>query len=192
VRRALLAWAALLLASTSGCFRLSDPIYTFKDIRAVEPSHEGMSLLFGTIVVDEWMTGDLSTVTLTKLGPGQERTHWGANRVNLFRAFFRRTMKDGNFIIEVEPGLYELDGFSTSGWGQPRVWTAREGARQGSRILVTRPGVYDIGTIRVVHSDTLANTYDMERVTDSPPERRMVLARAIGGTRWESLSAPAR
>ena len=83
----------------------------------------------------------VNTVTLAKVGPGQTRSYRGANRVNLFRVFFRRTMKDGNFIIEVEPGLYELEGFSTSGWGQPRTWNAKEEARKGMRVLVTRPGL---------------------------------------------------
>jgi len=189
--------AAVLAVSvpTAGCaLRLSDPIYAFKDIHAEEPTHEGMSLLFGTIVVDQVGAGDLNSVTLAKLGPAQARSWRGANRVNLFRVFFRRTMKDGNFIIELEPGLYELDGFTTSGWGQPRTWNAKDEARKGMRVLVTRPGIYDIGTIRVGNPEVTGineRTYAMERTTENTPERRAVFERAIAGTRWEKLSASA-
>ena len=180
--------AALLLSSGVGCFRLSDPVYAFKEIRAGEPKHEGASLLFGTIEVEEWMTGDLDTVTLVKLGPGANRSYPGVNRVNLFRAFFPRRMKDGNFIIEVSPGLYELERFSTSGWGRPRIWNARADARKNTRILVTRPGVYDIGTIRVARDDAGYNTYAMERIAATTPARQAVLQQAVAGTRWERLT----
>jgi hypothetical protein len=180
----------LLLIPAGGCaIRLSDPVYAFKDIHAEEPSRDGTSLLMGTIVVEQWMTGDLNSVSLVKLGPGKEKTYYGANRTNLFRVFSSRTMKDGHFIIEVDPGVYELESFSTSGWGQPRTWNAREDARKNTRIIVTRPGVYDIGTIRVEHEGTLGNSYSMERAADASPERHDVFARAVAGTRWEQLAS---
>jgi hypothetical protein len=194
VRRDLLAPALCLglgLGLGVGCFRLSDPFYAMKDIHADEPKHEGSSLLLGTIEVEAWMTGDLNTVNLVRLGPGKERAYYGANRINLFRVFSPRTMKDGNFIIEVDPGVYELQNFTTSGWGQPQTWNAREEARKGTRVMVTRPGVYDIGTIRVERGEGLSRTYAMERSAESTPERREVFARALAGTRWERLAAPA-
>jgi hypothetical protein len=183
-------WLSIaLVALAAGCFRLSDPVYAMQDIRAQEPSEAGRSLIFGTIVVDEFAAGDLDIVTLTKVGPGTERGHRGTNRVSLFRAFFRRSMKDGNFIIEVEPGIYELESFTTSGWMQPRTWTARDEARQGTRVVVTRPGIYDIGTLRVAlgQSSMLGRTYSIERITAPSPERWAVLQKAIADTRWTKV-----
>jgi hypothetical protein len=185
--------AAVLLSTAAGCaLRLSDPVYAFKEIRAEEPKQEGASLLFGTIEVEEWMTGDLDTVTLVKLGPGATRSYRGANRVNLFRVFFPRRMKDGNFVIEVGPGLYELERFSTSGWGQPRIWNAKPDARKSTRFLVTRPGVFDIGTIRVTRNSMTSNSYEMERVANNSPARQAILQNAIAGTRWQHLTVAAK
>ncbi len=181
-----LAVAALASAAAGGCFRLSDPVYATQDIRAHEPSEAGRSLIFGTIVVDEFGAGDLDTITLAKVGPGTERGHRSTNRINLFRVFSRRAMKDGHFVIEVEPGIYELESFSTSGWGQPRTWTSKDEARRGTRVIVTRPGIYDIGTLRVAFGAVgfLERSYNFERITAPNPERQAVLARAIADTRW--------
>ena len=160
-----------------------------QDIRAQEPSEAGRSLIFGTIVVDEFAAGDLDIVSLAKVGPGTERGHRGTNRLSLFRAFTRRSMKDGNFIIEVEPGIYELESFSTSGWMNPRTWTARDDVRRGTRVVVTRPGIYDIGTLRVAlgQSRGFERTYDVARSLASNPERQAVLQKAIAGTRWANV-----
>ena len=185
------AWlAALLGVAGAGCLRLSDPVYASKEIHADAPAEDGRSLIFGSIVIDEFMTGDLNTVSFVKIGPGAERSHRGANRVNLFRVFFPRTMKDGHFIIEVEPGLYELESFSTSGWGQPRTWKTRDEVRRGTRILVTRPGVYDLGTLRVARGENgTYGEYAVERIADQQPTRQEILRRAIAGTPWERLIA---
>lgn len=173
----------MLAASSAGC-RFSDPIYATKDVRAVEPEEEGMSLIFGTILVDETPADGLASVTLAKIGPGEERSYVNTNNVNMFRVFFRRTMKDGNFLMELRPGLYEVVGFSTVD-----IWTVKESARKAMRILVTRPGIYDIGLIRVSPASRFGNTYDMELVSDRSPERRAVLAKAIAGTTWERIAA---
>jgi hypothetical protein len=162
-----------------------------QDIRAQEPSEAGRSLIFGTIVVDEFASGDLDIVSLAKVGPGMERGHRGTNRVSLFRAFSRRSMKDGNFIIEVEPGIYELESFTTSGWMNPRTWTARDEVRRGTRVVVTRPGIYDIGTLRVAMGQSSGfgeRTYAVERTMAPNPERQAVLQNAIAGTRWAKVS----
>jgi hypothetical protein len=180
----------LVTAAVGGCgVRLSDPVYAFKEIRAEEPSRPGKSLIFGTIMVETWMSGDLDTVTLTKLGTGDEPHYYGVNRVNLFRVFFRRSVKDGNFIMEVDPGVYEVDSFSTSGWGRPQEWRAREDARKHTRIVVTRPGVYDLGTLHVQRGESLLSGYVIERSAESPPARREVLERAVAGTRWQRMLA---
>lgn len=181
-------WLPIVLAALAGgCFRLSDPFYAAQDIHAREPSEAGKSLIFGTIVVDQFMAGDLDTVYLTKVGPGTERGHRGTNRINLFRAFLPRAMKDGNFIIEVEPGIYELDSFSTSGFMQPRTWTAADDARQGTRVIITRPGIYDIGTLRVALGPHFTSGYTIERIADPSPQRQAVLRTAITGTRWATV-----
>jgi hypothetical protein len=192
VRGAPLALLAVATAAAgAGCaLRLSDPVYAFKDIHADEPSRDGQSLVFGTIVVDQTGTGDLNSVDFLRIGPGAERKHFGANRVNLFRVFSRRCMKDGTFVMEVGPGLYELQGFTTSGWGQPMTWTAKEDARKHMRVLITRPGIYDLGTIKVGRGEHYG-TYDMERVDDADPQRQTVLTRAIAGTKWQELLASA-
>ena len=98
-------------------------------------------------------------------------------------------MKDGNFIIEVEPGIYELESFMTSGWTQPRTWTARDEARQGTRVVVTRPGIYDIGTLRVALGQTgmFERTYSIERISAPSAERQAVLRTAIADTRWAQV-----
>jgi hypothetical protein len=181
----------LLLAVPSAGCRLSDPVYAFKDVRALEPEEEGMSLLFGTIVVDRSGAGDLASVDLEKIGPGEARTHWNTNNVNMFRVFFRRTMKDGHFLMEVPPGLYEVERFVTGGWGQPETFNVAGEVRKAMRILVTRPGIYDLGSIRVTRSEGWKNynKYDVERVLDNSPERQAVLRQAIAGTTWERLAA---
>lgn len=153
-----------------------------------------MSLLFGTIVVDQAAAGDLASVDLQKIGPGAERTHWNTNNVNMFRVFFRRTMKDGNFLMEVQPGLYEIEGFTTGFLGQPQVFSVKDEVRKAMRILVTRPGIYDLGSIRVTRGEGWRNynKYDVERVADNSPERQAVLRQAIAGTTWARFTAGPR
>ncbi len=182
------SWLPIVLAALAGgCFRLSDPFFAAQDIHAREPSEAGKSLIFGTIVVDQFMAGDLDAVSLAKVGPGTEHSYRGTNRINLFRVFLPRSMKDGNFILEVEPGIYELDSFSTWGLMQPRTWTAAGDARQGTRVVVTRPGIYDIGTLRVGLGPHFASGYTIERTADPNPERQAVLRTAITGTRWATV-----
>lgn len=182
----------LLAAPSAGC-RLSDPFYALKEIHADEPEEEGTSLIFGTIYVDQTGAGDLNTVNFERIGPEGTRTNWGVNRVNLFRVFSRRAMKDGNFLMEVGPGLYEMTGFSTSGWGQAQTWNAKDEVRKNLRILVTRPGIYDLGSIRVAHDTGCAyNSYGMERTADASPQRLTVLRNAIAGTAWERVFARAQ
>ena len=189
MRRALwpLALAAASLGAAGCPLRLSDPVYAFKDVRADEPSHAGKSLIFGSIVVDNWGFGDLDSVSLVTVAPEAARRHVGVNRVNLFRVFFRRAMKDGHFIIEVDPGLYEMERFTTSGWGQPVIWNTRDDARKNTRVLVTRPGIYDMGTIRVARGEGSFREYGVERIKQTTPERQAILARALAGTGWERL-----
>jgi hypothetical protein len=183
---------AVVLGASSGCgFRLSDGFYAFKDIHADEPSREGRSLIIGTIVVESWMAGDLDSVSLIKFGPGERRSHVGADQENLFRVFRPRAIKDGHFIVEVPPGLYEVERFVTSRLGRVHRWSANDEARRNTRIVVTRPGVYDLGTIRVVRGDGAEAGYGMERLNDNRGARRVVFARALAGTKWQALVSAA-
>jgi hypothetical protein len=47
--------AAALLAT--GYFRISDPVYAFKGLRAPEPEQAGDSLVFGTIAMEGFLNG---------------------------------------------------------------------------------------------------------------------------------------
>ena len=184
---------ALCSTGLLGCaLRLSDPVFAFKEIRAAEPTRPGKSLLFGTIVVASWMSGDLDTVELKRIGGGTPPRYYFTTRANLYRAFLRRSVKDGNFVMQVDPGLYELSWFSTSGWGRPIRWEPLDEARPHTRILVTRPGIYDLGTLHVERPGVLGR-FGLRRTTDLTPARRAILEAAVAGTAWEQLlPAPVR
>ncbi len=177
---ALAAGATLLAAAC----RLSDPVFAFRSIEAAEPAFDDRSLLFGTIEVDAWGSGDPDVVVLRRR-PGDEPSTWKASRTDLFRVFRRRELKDGHFVMQVPPGIYELSSIVTSGWGQPRVWRmAEDGDRP--RVVVTRPGVYDLGTLRVTRA---ARSYEftVAQIEGRDGPRDRVLRDAIAGTSWERL-----
>jgi len=73
---------------------------------------------------------------------------------------------------------------------QPRTWTSREEARRGTRVVVTRPGIYDIGTLRIALAQQIhvfERSYDIEHITTPNPERQAVLRNAIADTRWAQV-----
>jgi len=91
----------------------------------------------------------------------------------------------GHIVIEIRNGW---NGFL----GQPQVFTVKDEVRKAMRVLVTRPGIYDLGSIRVTRSGGSwknYNKYDVERVADDSSERRAVLRAAIAGTTWERLAS---
>ena len=55
--------------------------------------------------------------------------------------------------------------------------------------MVTRPGIYDVGTLRVERGEGMFSGYAVGRSNETTPERRAVLARAVAGTEWERLLA---
>ncbi len=175
----------LLAASLPACgLRLSDPVYALRSIRAEEPHFADRSLIFGSIEVDVFLSGDLDSVVFLKRGPGRQLSSWAASRDLLFRVFRPRTLKDNHFLFQVPPGVYELDHLVTSGWGQPQLWFRQKDSPPVSRVVVTRPGIYDIGTLRI---ERIPRTYEftIRRVEQPAPERQQVLRRAIQGTSWD-------
>jgi hypothetical protein len=182
-------WVLLVLAlPTSGCgLRLSDPIYAVREIEAEEPSFPDRSLIFGSIEVDAWLSGDLDSVVFLKRGPQHEGPAWTATRTKLFRVFRPRTVKDNHFLFQVPPGAYELDQLVTSGWGRPQVWVRSRDGASGPMVFVTRPGIYDIGSLRI---ERVPRTFRflISRVDRPDPQRQALLERALEGTSWAQLS----
>jgi hypothetical protein len=185
--RSVLLALVLVLGCAPGC-RLSDPVYATQEIQAVEPSREGDSLIFGTVVVSEWMSGDLSDITFKKIGPEKRERYYRTTRDNLFRAFRPRAMKDGHFVLELPPGVYELISFSTAALGQPRVFELSAELREKARVLITTPGVYDIGSFEVTRAPgVFQQSYEVTWKPEGSAERSEIMKRALRGTRWDSL-----
>lgn len=183
---------ALLLAlalSTSGCFfRLSDPVWAFKSLRADEPVLPGRSLVFGSLEVDGGFfgVGSLDGIWLRRVGPGEPIELAGATEETLFRVFGRREMKDGHYLMQLPPGVYELVLFTGRGWGKPAELHVGEDARVSSRFTITRPGIYDMGILRVEQRSAFGSTYRMTTLPGSSrPGREELLRDAVAGTGWE-------
>jgi hypothetical protein len=182
-------WCALVVAAAgSGCFRLSDPVYFFKSLEVGEPPGSGYSLLYGTLVLTPgpYGTPRIDTIVLRQVGPGTRRAYWRAGEGVLFRAFRRRLVKQGTFALHLPVGIYELDHLETTGLlGQTTAWPLNEETRVVSRIYITRPGVYDWGTLRItapegpyrpLHIETLGDAYSAWR--------RDALRVLVQGTSW--------
>ncbi len=183
---------ALLLAlalSTSGCFfRLSDPVWAFKSLRAAEPVLPGRSLVFGSLEVDGGFfgIGSLDGIWLRRVGPGEPIDVAGATEETLFRVFGRREMKDGHYLMQLPPGVYELVLFTGRSWGNPARLHVGEDARVASRFTITRPGIYDMGVLHVEQGSTFGSNYHMTTLPPSSrPERAELLRDAVAGTGWE-------
>jgi hypothetical protein len=188
VTRVLLAVALLGLAS--GC-RLSAPVYAFRALHAGEPSEPGNSLLFGSLeITATWSSID--TIQLRRVSPAAsgELFPIATERIG-FRVFRPRAMKDGHFLVEVPPGVYEIDAMQGGLWGRDAVFHASPDARLASRIVVARPGVYDLGIIRL-ETGSFATRANLVFAGAGGPERKELLRSALSGTAWARLSAPAR
>ncbi len=182
------AWPLLvLLAGLSGCFRLTDPFYAFRHIEAGEPEGPENSLLFGTIEIEGGLFSptDVDEVSFERVVP--ERRYPYASQNVLFRAFQPRAVERGHFVVELPPGVYELHEVRGSGGlGRPTRWVASEALKRQSRFFVTRPGIFDLGTLKL-RSEGLFDPYRLSRVDDVRAERLEVLVRAVRGTGWERL-----
>lgn len=179
-----LALLSALLLST-GCFRLTDPVWAFKALRASDPEHPGDSLVFGTVVLEGLFSGSVDSVVLRRASP-RPGEFTGVTEEFLFRVFQRRPMKDGSFVMTVEPGAYEIVELRGSGWISGRIIRFGEKARVASRFTVTRPGVYDLGILRLHSAGTFGSHYEgVHERGDSDPRHAQILRDAVAGTSWE-------
>lgn len=177
---------ALCLVSHGACFRLSDPIYAMKPLRAAERVGDEFSLVFLSIQREGGLfVSDIDTVTFRRVDPSARGfTFWTTSEF-LFRVFETRSVKDGHVLIQLGPGVYELDRLDAGG----THWLLADEARVASRIYVTRPGVYDLGTLRLEKSG-LFGKYSLAAQGDAgSAERSRQLWDAVKGTSWEPLVA---
>lgn len=189
IEKPLLVAVAAICATLATACRLSDPVFALKDLRADEPHHDDRSLVFGTIDLASWGTGDVDAVVLQKIGPAAERSSVAASRAIAYRVFRQRHLKNGHFVVQVPPGQYELSGLVSSGWGRPIIWSLQEGKLERPRVIVTRPGVYDMGAWRVERTER--TSFVVTGVEAPSPEREAILRSAVAGTSWERLAGPA-
>jgi hypothetical protein len=181
----------LLLAVTAlGCgVRLSDPIYALRSLRAQEPPGPEYSLLLVTVDIREVSLETLDSIYFRRVDPDVGTEYHYTTKAFLYRVFERRQVKDGHFLVMLRPGVYELDqlqGYSY--WrAAPVRYVMKPEARAASRIYITRPGVYDLGTLVVEPTGGWAS-YRIRGAGDAgTPARRSLLAGAIRDTSWESL-----
>jgi hypothetical protein len=181
--------AALIaaVALTSSC-RLSDPVYLFRELSPAAPAGPEESLLYGSIEVTGFLSAPISSVYFRRVNPGGAgRSFEWVTEHGLFRVFQPRYLKDGHFVISLRPGVYELDRLESESllFGRT-VYTMNEASRVASRIYITRPAVYDVGTLRINAPEGWFESHKLEAKGDSySPERLKRLRAAIQGTEWE-------
>jgi hypothetical protein len=129
--------------------------------------------------------GDVAAVVLRRVRPEQEPIQRVASEQLPFRAFRSRQVRDGHFLLALEPGAYELVRIVGDGLIAPELSVDEDG-RRATRFTVTRPAVVDLGVIRVAPAAGLG-AYSMTFGAASDPGRAAVLGAAIAGTHWERL-----
>jgi hypothetical protein len=182
--------AVLALALASGC-RLSAPAYAFRALHAEEPAQAGNSLLFGSLEITATF-GSIDTIQLHRVSPSApgELYPTATERIG-YRVFRPRAMKDGHFLVEVPPGVYEITALQGGLWGRDALFVAGPDARRGSRVVVAQPGVYDLGVIRL-DAGAFARKSTVHFAGTGGPERKEILRNAIAGTEWTRFVPPAR
>lgn len=184
-RRSALGLALLSLIAT-GCFRLSDPIYAVKPLRAPEPPSPGHSLVLVTIVDEGLFSSSIDTLYFRRADPAGEGDEFVATNAILYRVFGRRSVKSGHFLVSLPPGAYEFYRFeSLTGLFRSRYVMPRQ-AQEDSRFIITRPAVYDLGTFHISASGRLQREYTLVSAGDAGSDDRRELARrATANTGWE-------
>ncbi len=179
-----LSLAALALVACSA------PFYAAKPLTAVDPEDEGLSLVFGSVEIVHaafsFADSEPSEVEFRRLAPYGRELYYMVSDKRLFQAFHPRQVKNGYFIAYLPPGAYELDYLA----GTRTTWNISDESSVHSRFYVTRPGIYDIGIIRLTEPYPFLPTFNLEFVP--PPatrERREVLRAAVAGTRWAEVLA---
>lgn len=183
----LLLAAVLAVTLASGC-RLSAPFYAFRGLHAEEPAEAGDSLLFGSLEITAAF-GSIDTIQLHRVSPRAPGDLYptATERIG-YRVFRPRAMKDGHFLVEVPPGVYEIEALQGGLWGRDAVFVATPDARLASRVVVARPGVYDLGVIRL-ETGTFASRGTLHFAGPGAPERRDILRSALAGTAWARFLA---
>jgi hypothetical protein len=173
---------AATLALLSGC-RLSAPVYAFRSLKASEPTEPGNSLVFGSLELASTF-GGIDTIMLRRVSPSAPGALFpSASERKIFRVFRPRHVKDGHFLVEVPPGAYELVALQGGIWGQDALFTASPDAQLATRVVVARPGVYDVGVVKLDPGAFSARA-TMSFEGRGGPERRQILRDAIAGTGW--------
>ncbi len=184
-------WLLLLLSLvTSGCFfRFSDPTYTFKELEADEPPGPEFSLLMVTVKSDPGLLGtpEFFSLWFRRVDPhGSQTPLVGASSKQWYRALRPRTVKNGHFLIMLPPGVYELEAMRDVGFlGREMTWHVSGDAKIQSRIHITRPGIYDLGTLRVTSGSFTQPAMLAADGDGFSAERLSVLRAAVKGKSWE-------
>lgn len=179
-----------MLLAASGC-RLSDPFYAAKPLEAPQAPAPEYSLLFVSVrgAPQLFSTPEIFSLWFRRVDPHGDNTPFvGGGDDEWFRAFRPRSVKDGDFLIVLPPGAYELEQMNEKGWGGTlRTWHVTGEAKAASRIHITRPGIYDLGTLRISEA-TWGHPAALNADDDAFSEERLrTLRAAVRGTQWEKL-----
>lgn len=181
------ASTALALFALAGC-RLSDPVFAHKPLQAEPRPAAEYSLLFVSIRPSDGVFGEehFHGIGFDRVDPQGEDLGAFQSDNRSFRVFRPRPTKDGDFLIALRPGVYELARIAH----RPFLWQTRQfrltaDARAASRIHITRPGIYDLGTLRV-EGNGFGQPYTLVAEGDNFTKRRIQrLRKAVTGTEWE-------
>jgi hypothetical protein len=179
--------AAALAVAGTGCFRFTDPYYLIlKPLEAGEPPLQGYSLLYGTVELPPGLfPAQVDAVVLRQLHPENRWRYFQVSEVGIFRAFQRRALREGTFAFHLPIGVYELERLESWSLGRATVWPLNEASRIQSRVYITRPGVYDLGTLRLTAPEGLSRPYYIQALGDAWSARRYDALRAlVRGTPW--------
>jgi hypothetical protein len=117
------------------------------------------------------------------VSPWRGEEFFAATERMIYRAFRTRSMKDGHFLLQVPPGVYELGALQGGMWGQDAAFIADDETAEASRIVVTRPGIYDLGRIKL-DAGAFSISAKLSWEGRGGAERAEILKDAVDGTGW--------